>query len=445
MSPHSKFFHRRYVLRGGDLFLPGRAPTRADLRIEEGTIAAIGLNLDDDVPTIDASGRWIIPGAIDAHVHFRDPGATHKEDWSSGSKAALAGGVTCVFDMPNTSPSTTTRAALDEKRRIACAASHVDFGLFFGMTEDNTLLTETLTDVVGLKIYMAPSTGNLYLEEESLLRDVFANAKRPIVVHAECGEMVRKKRSALDHPPNAHDHNVLRGPDVAYAATKQALQLAERYRKPVHVAHLSTPEEVALVSHARKRGVYATCEVALHHLLLDTGFIDEHGTLGKVNPPLRSSAQRERLFADFAAGEIEMVATDHAPHLLREKQCDYDHAAAGLPSIEWYLPLLVDLIQKGKLDAHRLSDWICGAPARIFDIADKGGILVGNDADLAIVDPLATTTITEERIVSRCGWSPFLGWELRGKVCATLVRGHCAYSVEEGFDEAFYGREIHLR
>lgn len=431
----------RYAIRGARILVDG-VLERREILIHRERIAEIAPEVDPQASTLDAAGLVALPGVIDAHVHFREPGLTHKEDWASGSRAALAGGVTTVLDMPNTSPPTTSLAALADKRYLASQGSLVDFGLFFGLTEHNLAEALRAEGVAGLKLYMGASTGGLLVTSDEALDRVFAEARYPVVVHAEEERILRERRAAWLTEPSCVDHGVLRGIEAAVEATRRAIDMAWRNGARLHVAHLSTGAELDLVEQARRSGVRVTCEVAPHHLLLDESYVLEHGCRGKVNPPLRPAAEREALWRRLS--QVDMIATDHAPHLPSEKDLPYERAAAGLPSVELYLPLLLDCVAAGRLSLSELVRLSATGPASVFGMTSKGRLEPGFDADIALVDLDAERVVDSSKLYSKCGWSPYTGRTLRGWPVMTLVRGHMAFG-PKGFEGSRPGQEVAFR
>lgn len=384
------------LIRGGTLVTP-QGVAQGDVLIEGETIAAIGPALPRAEAThvVDADGLLVLPGLVDPHVHLREPGGEHKEDLTSGTAAALAGGFTAVLAMPNTNPPLTNRAALKNVTRLAQAKACCDVGFFVGATADNADEAAALHQAVGLKIYMEATTGDLLVNDPAALTTHFATypAGRPLAVHAE-GEML-----AL------------------------ALELADRFRRRLHVCHVSTGADLAQILAARRRGVAVTCEVTPHHLFLSTADLAELGPLGEVKPPLRPPADGAALWAGL--GEIDCLASDHAPHTLAEK-----HGAqppAGLPGLETALPLLLTAAAEGKLTLEELVQRMAEAPARIYGLTGKGRLAPGCDGDLVLVDPAARWRLGERPFHTHCGWSPYAGRAVQGRVEAVFLRGRLAY------------------
>ncbi len=332
-------------------------------------------------------GKVLIPGLIDCHVHFRDPGSPEKEDWTTGSAAALAGGITTVLDMPNTNPATITVEALEAKRAVAKAKSLVNFGLFFGATKDNLDEIRRAENICGIKIYMGSSTGNLLLDDPALWEEVFKIAKEknvPVVVHAETESMIQAGQ---------------RDCECARVATEAAIALREKIGNRLHIAHLSCKSEVELVR--AHKCPELTCEVTPHHLLFTKGDVKD-GFL-KMNPPLRNQEDVEALWEGLLDGTIDCIATDHAPHTIQEKQSE--NPPAGVPGVEFVLPLMLNAVNEGKLSLERLVAVMSENPARIFGVTPKGRVLVDMNLE---------KTIRPEDVKSKCGWSPYEGRQLKG-------------------------------
>jgi dihydroorotase len=411
------------VIRGGTLMLPW-GPREADLGIADGRIVAVG-HLGRAATELDARGLYVLPGVIDTQVHFREPGATHKEDLESGSRAAVMGGVTTVFEMPNTEPTTTTEAALEGKLARARGRMWCDHAFFVGATPDNVeelARLERLPGAAGIKVFMGSSTGSLLLEDEGLLARVLATVRRRVSVHAEDEGLLRERRGMLDAPGvGVHDHPRWRNEEVALTATTRLLRLARAAGARVHVLHVSTAEELPLL--ARHRDV-ATVEATPQHLTLAApDCYDELGTFAQMNPPLREARHREALWQAVGSGLVDVLGSDHAPHTVEEKRHPYPGSHSGMPGVQTLLPLMLDHVAAGRLTLERLVDLTAAGPARIFAIAGKGRIVEGYDADLVLVDLAARRRIEPGWLQSRAGWSPFEGRLVTGWPLATLVRG----------------------
>ncbi|MDY6764357.1 MAG: dihydroorotase [Halobacteria archaeon] len=383
-------------IKNGRVFHKGRLRD-VELLIRRGKISEVAKSVDAD-RTIDAEGRTVLPGAIDAHVHFRDPGATHKEDWKSGSKSAAAGGVTTVVDQPNTSPPTVNGRGFDQKRELAEEKSIVDFGINGGVTRDwvpEELLSRPLT-AFG-EVFMADSTG-----EMGIPMDFFQGAVERIqrhdelvTVHAEdSSEFAGVKGESVD------DWSLHRPPQAEVSAVKEAVRTA---KKPLHFAHISHPNSLDTIS-----GTEHTCEVTPHHLLLSRDDLDELGTFGKMNPPLRAEESRRKIWGMI--DRIDIIASDHAPHTIEEKNTGIMDAPSGVPGVETMLPLLLAQVVKDSLSLKQVVGMASRKPADIFGLASKGTIEVGKDADIVITD-MDTEKIKANKLHSKAGWTPFEGHE----------------------------------
>lgn len=394
--------------------------------VKNGKIASVTKRLPVGlkVPVIDVSGKYILPGLIDAHVHFRTPGMTQKEDWTAGSKAALAGGVTTVFDMPNTSPATVSAKLLEEKRAIVKKLALVNYGFFVGATPENFKEVVKIKNVAGIKLYMGSSTGNLLVNQNADMEKFFAKAKL-LAIHAECEDCILKGKEEYRTSSRMDKHNLIRSPKCAYQAVKQALQLAKKYGTRLHVCHLSTGLEVSALRKFKNKKV--TAEVTPHHLFLSDKDYKKYGNLIKINPPVRGIADQTALWKGIKSGLINIVATDHAPHLLSEKKLPYDKAPSGIPGVQTMLPLLLDAVNKKKLSLPQVVALTSTNPAKIFGLNGKGQIAAGMDADFTVVDMLLTEIVDKKNLYSKCGWSPFEGWKLKGWPVMTFVNGELMY------------------
>ncbi|WP_435100714.1 dihydroorotase [Halarchaeum sp. P4] len=376
-----------------------------DVRLtDDGTIDAVGEALDGD-DVIDAAERLLLPGAIDVHVHFRQPGAAQKETWATGSRSAAAGGVTTVVDQPNTDPPTTTGDAFDEKAAFA-DDSLVDYGINGGVTEDwdPDSLFERPLFALG-EVFLADSTGEMGIDAD-LFADAVeraADADVPVTVHAEDATRFDESATERDDVAAWSDY---RTADAEIAAAERTVEVAGDADAQVHLAHTSTPEAVDI---AREGGL--TCEVTPHHLFLSTEDYDELGTFGRMNPPLRSEERRAALFERLVDGTVDVVATDHAPHTRDEKDADVWNAPSGVPGVETMVPLLLAATHDTDLTVERVRDVTAAAPAEIFGVESKGRVAEGYDADLALYDPDDVRAIRGDDLHSKCEWTPFAGFE----------------------------------
>ncbi len=403
-----------------------------DVRIEDEHIAAVGSSLEGD-PTIDATGKLLLPGAIDAHVHFREPGDPHKETWATGSRAAAAGGVTTVIDQPNTEPPTIDGASFDSKAERA-RASLVNYGINGGVTpewEPDELCTRPLF-ALG-EVFLADSTGEMGIDADLFEAAVERAAWEDAVVTVHAEDATRFDESARERD-DTDAWSAYRTAEAERTAVEHACEVGARADAPIHIAHASTPEGIDLAAEAG-----ATCEVTPHHLLLSRDDLDELDTFGRMNPPLRSEARREEVFERIADGTVDIIATDHAPHTREEKDAGIWDAPSGVPGVETMVPLLLDLARQDALSYERVRDLTATNPAEIFDLPDKGRIVEGYDADLALYDPDRTREIRGGELHSKPGWTPFEGREgVFPEV--TMVRGGIVY--ERTTDGEYFGGAI---
>ena len=411
-----------------------------DVRVDRdtGRIDAVGEGLDG-TETIDATGKRLLPGMIDVHVHFREPGFPHKETWATGSRSAAAGGVTTVLDQPNTDPPTVTGEAVAEKTRLA-SDSLVDFGINGGVTVDwtpNSLLSAPIT-ALG-EVFLADSTGDMGIDADLFRTAVerAAEAGVPVTVHAEDADLFDEtaRERAGDTPGRGADADAwsaYRTADAERAAVERACTVAVEADTRIHVAHTSTPEGIDAASAAGM-----TCEVTPHHLFLSRADLDDLGTFGRMNPPLRSEERREAVAERVRDETVDLIATDHAPHTRAEKEAPILEAPSGVPGVETALPLLLNEAREGGLSYERVRDLTAANPADVFDLSRKGRIEAGADADLVLFDPEAAREIRGADLHSRCGWTPFEG---RSGVFPdlTMVRGRTVYE-HAGDTETFGG------
>jgi len=399
----------------------------ADIGVRGGRIAEIG-SIGEGMAgeTIDASGLHILPGVIDTQVHFREPGLEHKEDLASGSRSAVLGGVTAVFEMPNTRPPTTSAEALAAKVRAATGRMHCDFAFYVGATRDNVdrlAELELQPGAAGVKVFLGSSTGDLLVDDEETLARILATTKRRAAFHSE-DEARLRERISLQREGDSSSHSEWRDAEAALAATTRLLRLASAAGKRVHVLHVSTGEEMALLALHKD---IASVEVTPQHLTLATPDAYEIlGTKAQMNPPLRDRYHRERLWWGLERGVVDVLGSDHAPHTLEEKSKSYPATPSGMPGVQTLVPVMLDHVNAGRLSLARFVDLTSAGPQRIFGIAGKGRIAVGYDADLSIVDLKAERVIENEWIASKCGWTPFAGRRVRGWPAGTLVRGTLA-------------------
>ena len=423
-----KTFDGSVVVDGKNILTITEGNTRPEVSVDE---------------TIDASGCFILPGIIDDHVHFREPGLTEKADIDSESRAAAAGGVTSYFDMPNTVPQTTTMEALEEKFQLAAQKSHVNYSFFFGATNDNAHLFSQLdkSRIPGIKLFMGSSTGNMLVDRREALDRIFATAGLPIMAHCEDtaiinDNMARAKQQYGDDPVVSH-HPEIRSEKACYESTRLAVELARQHHARLHVAHLTTARELELVDQAN--GI--TAEATVSHLYFCDRDYTHLGTRIKCNPAIKTERDREALQQALTDGRITVIGTDHAPHLLSQKEGGCARAASGMPMIQFSLVTMLELVDRGVLTLERLVELMCHNPARLFGVEQRGFLRPGYRADLVLVRPNKAWTVTKACIQSKCGWSPMEGHTYLWQVQRTICNGHTVYQQGQ-VDTAYLGEPI---
>lgn len=399
------------------------------------------------IKTIDAKGLYLLPGIIDDHVHFREPGLTHKGTIYSESRAAAAGGITSYMEMPNTVPHTTTLKALSEKYKIAAKDSAVNYSFYFGATDNNCNLFTRLNPhrVCGIKLFMGSSTGNMLVESKEKLANVFASATLPIAVHCEDGSIISRNAKniiALEgSDPDVKFHPQIRSSEACYRSTKSAIEFAKRYNAKLHIMHISTARELELLTSGAVENKNITAEVTPAHLTFCDKDYETLGTRIKCNPAIKSENDRNALRRAISENRIDVIGTDHAPHHPDDKIGGALKAASGMPSIQFSLPAMLQLVNEGVLSIEQLVEKMCHTPAKIFGIHHRGFLRKGYHADFVLVDPNGKKTITNEDIISICGWSPFEGATFDWSVRQTWVNGECVYK-DGRFDDKIRGKAL---
>ncbi|KAB1069511.1 dihydroorotase [Methylobacterium planeticum] len=396
----------------------------ADLGIRGGRIAAVGdLAGAPAQERRDCGGLHLLPGVIDTQVHFREPGLDHKEDLESGSRAAVMGGVTTVFEMPNTDPQTTSAAALADKIARAHHRMHCDFAFWVGGTHENAhevAALERLPGAAGIKVFVGSSTGSLLVEDDDGVRAILSRIRRRAAFHAEDEPMLRARRD-LRVPGDPSSHPVWRSPEAALTATRRLVALAQETGARIHILHVSTAEEMRYLAGHKD---VASVEVTPHHLTLDgTEAYARLGTLVQMNPPVRDAAHRDGIWWGLRQGVADILGSDHAPHTLDEKAKPYPDSPSGMTGVQTLVPIMLDHVAAGRLSLARLVDLTSAGPKRLFGIARKGRLAVGYDADVTVVDLKRRETIRNGWIASKCGWTPYDGVTVTGWPVGTLVRG----------------------
>lgn len=411
------------ILRGGTVVNHDGTGLR-DIAIKDGRFTGLGdLKGAKAVAEIDARGLTILPGVIDTQVHFREPGLEHKEDLETGSQAAVMGGVTAVFEMPNTRPATTTAELLADKVKRASGRMHCDFAFFVGATRDNIdeiPMLERLPGSAGIKVFMGSSTGDLLVADEESLSRIIGRLSRRASFHAE-DEARLKARAGERVPGRPESHPVWRDEETAFLATERLVRLAEQHRRRVHVLHISSAREIEFLS---RHKAWASVEATPHHLTLAAPECYRRlGTYAQMNPPVRDEANQRGIWQGIADGTVDILGSDHAPHTREEKDHTYPDSHSGMTGVQTLLPVMLDHVANGRLSLHRLVDLTSAGPARLFGIRAKGRIAMGYDADLSVVDLKRPFTITNGWIRSRCGWTPYDGLKVASSVVGTFVRG----------------------
>lgn len=383
---------------------------------------------------IDAQGAWLLPGIIDDQVHFRDPGLTHKGDLYTESRAAAAGGITSFMEMPNTLPPVLTQSLLEKKYQIAAEKSAVNYSFFMGASNDNLgeIRKTDPSRVCGIKVFMGASTGNLLVDNPRTLEGIFAEAPCLVAVHAEEETVIRANLAAFKQkfgdeiPVNAHP--LIRSRLACVQSTEKAIRLALKYKTRLHVLHVSTAEEVGLFDPSDNvENKAITAEVCVHHLWFNSSDYERLGNFIKWNPAIKEESDRKALFHAIISGQIDLIATDHAPHTLEEKQQAYLQAPSGGPLAQHALPAMMEFVSTGQLPVTTLVERMCHAPAKAYSIRSRGFIRLGYKADLVIVDPNHSWTVSTDNILYKCGWSPFLGQTFQNRVRYTFVNGNLVY------------------
>ncbi|MBS3057265.1 MAG: dihydroorotase [Candidatus Diapherotrites archaeon] len=433
-----------YALENGGVFVSGSFMD-LNIGISEGKIADLSKLPIEAAQKIDCKGRIIIPGCIDAHVHFRVPGMEYKEDWNSGSRAALAGGITTVLDMPNTKPATTTVQLLEEKRKLVQKDSLCNFGFHFGTTTENLSELENAANenIASFKVFMGSSTGNMLIEDENVLRRIFQIAKmqnKIVSVHAEDEAIIRQNSEQHKNENSTSAHTKIRDSGCEKAAIEKALTLRREIGNKLHICHVSSLEGMEKIIVERRAG-NLTCEATLHHLFLNDEDYEKLGNFAKMNPSLKSRQDNNALLHGIFDGAIDIIATDHAPHTREEKQKGYWDSPGGVPGVETMLPLMLNAAGANKISFERVVELCSEFPAKIFGIKDKGAIEIGYDADICIIDLKREWVVEGSRLQTKCKWSPFEGMKLKGVVEKTFVNGTLAYD-NGAFDEGAKGREV---
>ena len=412
-----------------------------DVYIKNGRIEKIGnnINVKERVTEIIGDGKHLFPGAIDDQVHFREPGLTHKANIYTESKAAVAGGVTSFMEMPNTIPNALTGKLLEEKYAIGKQTSLANYSFFMGVSNTNAdevlKMNQRKKEVCGVKIFMGSSTGNMLVDSEPALHKIFSESELLIATHCEDEKIIKenyRQLKIIKPELSASDHPIIRNEDACYQSSSFAFDLAKKYNSRLHILHISTAKELALFTNdiplKEKR---ITAEVCVHHLHFTADDYDQLGYLIKCNPAIKASTNKEALWKALLDGHLDVIATDHAPHTLEEKQGPYEHAHSGLPLVQHSLLLMLKYYREGRISLEKIAEKMSHAVADCFKIQDRGYIREGYFADLAIVDLNKSTTVTKENILYKCAWSPLEGTIFPAAITHTFVNGNCVYAQDD--------------
>ena len=415
------------IVKNGTCYIDGKL-TKVDLALSGNKIQKIGKIELNSSKVFDATDKVVIPGIIDTQTHFREPGSTDVEDLESGSRAAVLGGVTSLFEMPNTNPPTSNLIEFDKKLQLAKDRMHSNYAFYFGATPENIDQLSKLRDLkgcCGVKLFAGSSTGKLLVDKEADIEKVIANSDRIVSIHSE-DEEILKIRVKFKKKGDVHSHPEWRNVECAMSSTRRVVKIAERYNKRIHVLHVTTKEEVDFLAMHKKN---VTFEITPQHLTLYApDCYDKLGTYAQMNPPIRSKEHYDRLWAAIKNNVVDVLGSDHAPHSKENKEKEYPNTPSGMPGVQTIFPVMLDHVNNGKLSLDQLIKLMCENPCRIFGIKDKGFIKEGFDADLTIVDMNKEQVIKNEMMASKCGWTPFDNYKVKGFPIGTIVNGNLVMS-----------------
>ena len=410
------------IIKNGKCFINGELK-EVDLAVNDGKIHKIGQISEEAKKKINVEGQIVLPGCIDTQTHFREPGSTDTEDLHSGSRAAIAGGITSVFEMPNTNPPTSNMKEFQKKLDLAKDRMYCNYAFYFGATADNANDLASLKDLegcCGIKLFAGSSTGNLLVAEEKDIEKVFQNSSKVVAVHSE-DEAILNINKKLIKKGNVHTHPVWRSVECAISSTRRIVKIAERYKKRAHILHITTKEEIDFLSQHKGN---ITFEIAPQHLTLYApDCYNKLGTYAQMNPPIRDKSHYDRLWYAVRNNLNDTIGSDHAPHLKVNKDKEYPNSPSGMPGVQTILPVMLNHVNEGRLTLNQLINYVCENPIKIFGIKNKGFIKEGYDADFTIVDMNKIIEIKNENIESKCKWSPFNGDKFKGTPVATIIRG----------------------
>ncbi len=410
------------IIKNGSCFIDGNLKQQ-DIGIENSKIVKIGKLKEDARETYDAEGLLVLPGCIDTQTHFREPGSTDTEDLYSGSRAAIAGGITAVFEMPNTNPPTSNKKEFQRKLDLAKNRMYCNYAFYFGATADNAddlADLKNLEGCCGIKLFAGSSTGNLLVAKETDIEKVFKNSSKVVAVHSEDEEILNINKKLIRNG-DVHSHPIWRSVECAMSSTRRIVKIAEKYNKKAHILHITTKEEIDFLSQHKGN---ITFEITPQHLTIYAPeCYDKLGTYAQMNPPIRDKSHYDRLWYAVKNNLNDTIGSDHAPHLKKNKEKVYPNSPSGMPGVQTLMPVMLDHINAGKLSINQLISFVCENPVKIFGIKNKGFIKEKYDADLTIVDMNKKITIKNENIESKCKWSPFNNIEFKGTPVATIIAG----------------------
>jgi dihydroorotase len=410
------------IIKNGECYIE-RDLKNQDIAIKDGKIVEIGKITYDAKEVLDAKGLKVLPGCIDTQTHFREPGSTDTEDLHSGSRAAIVGGITSVFEMPNTNPPTSNKIEFQKKIDLARNRMYCNHAFYFGATADNANELADLKNLegcCGIKLFAGSSTGNLLVADEEDIEKVFQSSSKVVAVHSEDEEILNKNKKLIKDG-DVHSHPIWRSEECAISSTRRIVKIAERYKKKAHVLHITTKQEIDFLSQHKGN---ITFEITPQHLTIYApDCYNKLGTYAQMNPPIRDKSHYDRLWYAIKNNFNDTIGSDHAPHLKKNKEKNYPNSPSGMPGVQTLMPVMLNHVSEGKLTLEQLMNSVCENPVKIFGIIDKGFIKEGYDADFTIVDMNKKIVIKNENIESKCGWSPFDGFEFKGAPVATIVDG----------------------
>ena len=410
------------IIKNGTCYIDGKL-VNTDITVSGGKIKSIGKADLNNHKVYNAENKIVLPGIIDTQVHFREPGSTDAEDLESGSRAAVLGGVTSLFEMPNTNPPTANLVEFEKKLKAAKNRMHSNYAFYFGATPSNTDQLAQLKNVegcCGVKLFAGSSTGNLLVDKEADIEKVISSSDRVVSIHSEDEDIIKLRKKFI-RKGDVHSHHEWRNVECAMSSTRRVVKIAERYNKKIHVLHVTTKDEVDFLAMHKKNVTFET--TPQHLTLYAPDCYDKLGTYAQMNPPLRGKEHYDRLWTAIKNNIVDVLGSDHAPHLKANKDKEYPNSPSGMPGVQTIFPVMIDHVNNGKLTLNQLINLMCENPCRIFGIKNKGFIKEGFDADLTIVDMKKEVTIKDEMIASKCGWTPFNNYKVKGFPVGTIVNG----------------------